>query len=112
MRLEIDVQQRINLRSLIAEIQANVPDAYGYRIVQPPQTVERDEGLVTLPMVIELLGPISEQDQDRVRSTVQAHAPEETDDEIRARKSSAQRLAQFEDIIEEAVRRARQLGGR
>lgn len=112
MKLDIDPQTRINLRELIAEIQAAVPDVDQVEVVRIPQTQEKDGRVESYGYQLKLVGKLSGDQIISINQVIESHNPTETSEQEREADRVAKRIAEFEDIIEEAVRRARQPGGR
>ena len=105
MKLEIDPDVRVNLRALIQEIQAAVPDVDQVELVRIPQTREKNGRVEAFGYELKLVGKLSGEQITLINQVVEAHDPEETSEQEAEAERAQKRIAEFEDIIQEAVRR-------
>ncbi len=106
MIIELAHEKPVNLNELEAEILAAVPSATGIKVRREPQTRTVEGKVEYFGYEIEIQGAISESDQVAIEQAAIAHTPQKTTQEEKADAIRAARLAEFADIIEEAVKQA------
>lgn len=106
--VQIPFDKRVNLRQLRDEILAAATEVRKVEVSLPARSTEIDGQIFQLPWEIEITGNLDAAEIAKVEAAILAHDPETTSDEEDQQTARQRRLAQFEDIIVEAVRRARQ----
>lgn len=104
MKIEIDHEKPVNIDELKAEIEQR-PGVQAVKIVRIPQTKTIEGTVQYLGYEIEIIGKGA--DLEAIEQIITAHEPQQTTEEAEAAANQTRRFAEFDDIIEEAVRRAK-----